>query len=703
MLVADRLHRRSVPGRFRFATGSALAAAIAAASLLTACFTGEDSPPGPPPPVVLSPCVDVPAGVRAQADSLVAGGNREMVANFDYWFNQSDSWWEAKSRSPQGALDKYDQALRLAPGHCQAVFGKAIASATMITQDTRMDEFIRKVEDASHADDASGDTLATGGTVTEMATIGLPVSYAALFKTSPEKAAPMLVKLSASLDEVDPPTVKEIQELIEASILPRLDTTIAALEVVMDYPTFAVRFENDGDILEIDRGEIGPALAGLKVAKAYLTVVVGYNLELSQGGGYGWARTLGDIDLEDYDHLTPEQTRALDTLTGIFKTSSPYSRMKPAWKTRINGIPELLLSAVGDAQEGLQSAIDEARSGDPQTYDVLRAGDGEDSDIDTVDLRNVIALLERSKKYLQGEVPVEYDRGTSTLKVNFTKLFDIDGVQGLLPYFKFHPYAQWNDTISADTGWGTYLGYEARRELLARSGYAPRLIEGSRDGSWSVYVHDSLVYPAAEFFGPPVLVARNIRAYDYVADPGTGMLQYKTVHLATLTADPSSPCDFEYTRTNLAAEGASGNLILTPDAGQGTFRLAGCREGADTTEFVQWVDAFTRGPIYFTDAAGNKTLSIQEFGDIDSPADLAGKVVFPDPTFGGVLPGQTNATFWETVSKIENSPGSRTRRECTETTDENGFYQWKCTSILPSNPSDLDYLEYFLNWSDDAF
>ena len=697
MLVADRLHRRSVPGRFRFATIGSLAAAIAAASLLTACFTGEDSPPKPPAPIVLSPCVDVPEGVRAEADELVANGNGEMVANFDYWFTQSDSWWEAKSRSPQGALDKYNEALRLAPGHCQAVFGKAIASATMITQDTRMDEFVRKVEDASRAEAAPGG----GNAEFQMASTGLPTSYAALFKTSPEKAAPMLVKLSASLDEVDPPTIRDVQELIEASIMPRLDSTIAALEVVMDYPTFAVRFEKDGDILEIDRGEVGPALAGLKVAKAYLTLVAGYNLELTPGGGYGWVRTLGELDQEDFDHLTTAQTRALDTLTGLFETSSPFSRMKPAWKPRINGIPELLLSAVGDAQEGLQSAIDEARSGDPQTYDLLRAGDGEDSDIDTVDLRKVIDFLELSKKYLQGEVPVEYDRGTGILRVNFTKLFDIDGFQNLLPYFKFYPYEQWNDTLAADTSWGTYLGYDARRELLSRSGYAPDLIDGADDGSWYVTTQDSLEYLTGSTSYS--VVARKIVAYSWVENPATGFTSYTTTRLATLVSDPASPCDFEYTRSNRASVDGSGNLVFTPDAGQGTFRMAGCKEVNGTAQYIEYVDAVTRGPIYLTDAAGNRTLTIQDFDGIDSPADLAGKVVFPDPTFGGVLPGQTNTTFWETLQKIENSPGSRTRRECRETLDENGFYDWKCTNTLPSNPSDLDYLEYFLNWSDDAF
>ena len=89
--------------------------AMAGALAFTGCFLGEPDPePDIDPPYQGSPCVEVPEAARIKADSLVAAGNREMVDNFDYWFSQSDSWWEAKARSPQGALNRYDQALAVA-------------------------------------------------------------------------------------------------------------------------------------------------------------------------------------------------------------------------------------------------------------------------------------------------------------------------------------------------------------------------------------------------------------------------------------------------------------------------------------------------------------------------------------------------------------------------------------------------------------
>ena len=665
--------------------------AVLGALSMAACFFGEPEPePNIMPPITISPCVDVPAGLRVKADSLVAAGNTQMVGNFQYWFDESEDWWEAKRRSPQAALNNYDQALATAPGHCQAIFGKAMASATMITQDQRMDEFIRKVEAIDQG--SGGDKVPAAKRS----------SFAGVFKTSPDQAAPVLVKLSADLQKVDRPTVKEAQALIETVIMPKLDSTIAALETIMDYSMFAVRFNIDGDTVEIDRGEIGPGLAGLKVAKAWLTVVAGYDLDPAPDGNYEWYETIGNIHEPDFDHLTAEQTRALDHLTGLFKTSSPFTRMKPAYADRIHGIPTLLLSAVGDAQKGIESAIAEARSGDPQRYDVWRAGQGETADVDTTDLRGLITLLERSKKYLTGEVPVEYARGTRVLKVNFTRLFHVDGVQNLLPYFKFNEYSQWNDTVSADTNWyhTEYLTWEAQMEVLAKLGYAPFQDNYHWSNLYNISVRDSFTFDPLAL--TQKVVARKVYLNHYVLDTLGG--GERTTVLAEIVPDSTAPCTQSFTRHfKLEKDPANADDVRTiPDATSGLFTLSTCRVQNGIVEYVDWVDAETKGPIVFTDAAGTQTLAIPEFDGIKDPVDLNGKVVFRDPTFGGILPGLTNQTLWEHVSALQDGPGDRVRRDCTEI-EHDGWWETECKRILPTNPSDLDYLVYYLDWLDRVF
>lgn len=690
MLVADR-SRSTGPfakGWMPVRTASAFATALVAASALTGCFLGDGEPEDKPPVGgPLSACVDVSPAAKEKADALVAQGNREMAENMRHWTQQSDSWWEAKARSPEAAMARYDQALAAAPGHCQAIFGRAVASATMLTQDRRMDDFIRKVE------------AAEGGGNQGLAKQG---SFAAVMRTPPDQAGPVLIKLAADLEKVDGPSVKEAQALIEEVILPKLDSTIAALEKVMDYELFAIRYDLDGDTLEIDRGEVGPGLAGLKVAKAWLTVVAGYNIDPAPDATWDWYRTLSDIDNEDFDRLTAAQTAALDHFTNLFKTSSPFTRMREGWKARINGIPQLLLSAVGDAQRGLESAIGEARRGDAQRYDVLRVGSGEDSDIDTADLRGAVILLERSKKYLTGEQEVEYDRGTRRFKVNLVRLFHVDGLQNFLPYFKFRPYSQWNDTVSADTSWGTYAGWEVQQEIITRSGYDSERMQNSIQEGY-LGVRDSLE-PGMDW--PRKVVARTIVYSSYETDSSGFGMRMVTRVLAVVIPDADDPCAQSFSRRLMMTErpGAPGTFDFTPDLTAGTFRLKGCRVQGGAVEYVQWVDAQTVVPFLFTDPTGNTvTLDPLDIDDIDDPSELKGKIILRDPTFGGILPGQTNDSFWDHVSAIGKAPGSRVKRECGEVDHPGGWTEWKCTRTLPPNPSDLDYMDYYLDWWDNGF
>jgi hypothetical protein len=628
--------------------------------------------------------VDVPADVRAQADGLVAQGNGEMVENFQYWFDESGSWWDAKARSPQAALNHYEQALEVAPGHCQAIFGRAMASASMITRDEKMDNFVRRVEELNQ----------DGGE----AAVAKRAGFAALFKLSPEEAAPALMKLSATLDQVEKPLVVEAQELIESAILPKLDSTIAALESIMDYQMFAVRFGIDGDSVEIDRGEIGPGLAGLKVAKAWLTVVAGHNIDPSLDGNYDWIEDLQSIRIPDYDHLSPAQTRALNHLTGMFKVGSPITRVKNGWKDRIEGIPALLVSAAGDAQRGLESVIAEVRNGEDQGYDLWRAGSGEDADVDTADLRNVIKALDITKKYLAGEQTIAYSRGSRTLKVNFARLFHQDGLQNNLPYFEFNDFAAWNDTVRADTAWGdSYMWGETQREMIDKAGFGEaQRVSQWEPVSWSLQVRATPVMVP----GTPQDTTFQILLYRWDSSLNGG----GPTTLANLVQDPQNPCEFSLERFfSLEIDPADANQVtLVSEPSQAALTLGTCREVDGRAQYVSWIDAETLGPIRFTDKEGNPTILPHEFNGIEDPIELKGKVIFRDPTFGGVLPEMSNESFWEHVSAISNSGGSRVVRTCEEIQTEEGWWDYRCTSTLPENPSDLDYLHYYLNWTDDV-
>ncbi len=660
------------------------------AAILSGCIFGGDEKgiQNPVTPVQVQACQDLAPGPKKIADSLVAAGTAKMTADMEYLFGDStNNWDQVKTRNPQAALKLFDQALTVAPGHCGATFGRAVASSMMITQDPKLDAFVKKAESADKSTDVIHKVSSAG----------------ALFKLSPDKAAPVLLKLSAELKYVDYPTVTDFQAVAESVLMPKLDSTIAALEEALKFENFAFEFTNkEGRTYQLDHGEIGPILAGLKVVKAWMTVAVGYQWELAIDGKYAWFDSLQHFQSSDYDHLRPGQTAALDQLTGLFKTTSPFSHVKAEWKAQVQAIPTLLLSAVNDAQKGLRYAMAEKPAS--QIHDLYVVGVGPEADVDPADLQNAIDLLERSKKYLTGEVNITYNQGSHNLKVNFAKLFQIDGLQGMLPYFKFYPYAQWNDTLSADTLWSSYLSFDGQDELMTKIGFDPN----NDYSAWFRLISNGLDEKSYE-----VVVQNSSTRIDTLPDGFPISVPLPDTQLAILTPKSGSPCTFTYqkkfnrvlntgstTSTNPFYPSYSSPFHSVPAVSEGTITLSSCRESMGTTQYAEYINVKTRGPFYFTSPAGEKTL---EFAEMDKYSDdlptLETKIVFQDPTFGGIFPEMTQAKIWGVIKSLQTVQ-SRSKRECKDTVAPNGNHGYECHNVKVTDPSDLDLLISSTNWMD---
>jgi hypothetical protein len=173
------------------------------------------------------------------------------------------------------------------------------------------------------------------------------------------------------------------------------------------------------------------------------------------------------------------------------------------------------------------------------------------------------------------------------------------------------------------------------------------------------------------------------------------------VDLAELT-EGSAPCTFNYVKhlgrrriepTLIFPDAES--FVFTADSGRGVIDLKGaCRETAAGREYYSIRYPGEPIPFHFTDASGRKTLDPYELESVADDlglAALAGKVVFPDPTFGGVFPGLDNGNIWSTMQALDKV-GPRLNETC----DENG----NCTHGLPDNPSDLDVWAHYLFWMD---
>ncbi|MGL1902762.1 MAG: hypothetical protein OCC49_11540 [Fibrobacterales bacterium] len=577
-------------------------------------------------------CGDVPADKQSAADALVEKANNKAIREMEDMFN-ADSWDEATINAPTGALSLYNQALEIAPSHCGALFGKSLASMMVLTQDDDLNDFIDKME-ATPVIERGNTQLPTITDEVQINSIGNPA-----FNITPEQSPTFLLKASAQLSEADPVTVQELQNVIAQSILPEVNASISRLSAILEAGNFEFNFTirpdtRDEKTFQIDNGEIGPMLAGMRIFKSYLIVVLAHNLDFSDNGSYEWINTISDLEDEDYANLNNEERAALDHLTGLFSKSSSFTAIKPDYAQAFAAIPDELLQALRDVKTGLEYGIKEAQSStNTQENDIYVVGTGIDADVDPQDLQTAVDQMKHFEKYFLGTVPITYARGTKTLEVNFPALFTrTSNIQSFLPYYELNPYEEWNDVVGSDTMW-------------------------------------------------------------------------TTIELDNYTWDQDEPCTIE-------EDDGRYKVMCTRDGNERSYSsYEFCRASSIQNEWKclydsRWdIDELTKGPFYFTDVAGNKTYGPGD-DEPDDITDLTGKIVFPDPTFGGIFPNLTNDNIFEYIESLEDiSPYDAQDCEDIEVRDEvygGSYYRWEChTNPLPANPSDLDRLLFMFASFDD--
>jgi hypothetical protein len=650
---------------------------IAAMGILGAMFAGclfeggqREIEPGPSP-VPSMHCADLTEAQQKRGDSLVALAQRTQIGDVEMMVSGSE-WKAVGEDRARAALGYYNQALAAAPGHCGALFGRALTQGQLLIQDQALNTVVSQSLEKS------------SGGLAKSARTAMPMAKA--FKASPDEAAPLVLRVMSGLSQADKPYISAQQDRFANELLPVLDSIIASLDAVLAHGDFAITYPTaEGGAIEIDAGEVGPLLGGLKVARAVILVVAGYQWEIAKEGSYDWIDQVQDLRPSSFRNLTAPQRAGMDHLTGLFRAGSPFTRVKPAWKSSIQGIPNLLLQAVENAQTGLRYSLWEASHPEKQVQDVYRVGTGEGDDIDPEDLKGVIDALERTKKYLKGEVALDYHNGTHTLKVDFTRIFSWDGLQNFLPYHKVEPYETWFAPLARagirEPEPGPASG-DPLAAILSALGYSTSdaVVLRETAAGYQVLLHHEEDF----FFG------------DGYAGPD--------VVLADLSEGASS-CTFSYVKhvgrhrvepTLLFPD--AGAFVLTSETGSGVIDLKdACMETPEGREYFSIRYEGEPAPFHFTDASGRKTLDVFQLEGIVEDLGLAaltGKVVFPDPTFGGVFPGLNNDNIWSTIQSLD-AVGPRLDETC----DQNGI----CTRKLPDNPSDLDVWARYLFWGDNLF
>ena len=460
---------------------------------------------------------------------------------------------------------------------------------------------------------------------------GLP--KASILSGNIEDAASVSINFSInSSEEIRGIPVKEIQSAI-ASVIPSLDSAVTYMTNIANDDNFTCTYKINNRDVELDRGEFAPALAALFAAKAALTAIVSINLEIDDNGDYSWLDSASHLYSIDFT-----KNPAVKRATTLMAKDSKFTAIYDSWKTEYRNIPNLLDSAITYVQLGLQYGLEEAKTGlETQENDLYVVGNDEFADLSTSDAQKIIDSLSTLRGKLKTGFDIPYANG-KTLKVNVSKWFEnTDGILKFLPYHVIHDAADW---WTPDGGfyWSEDLEYQA---------YAQRYMQ----------MH------ALKFFRGYYPERKEIYAYGWDETETTGGVFIEL-------DDPYIELDLEY-----KAEGCKISFTLVDtyqdswkydtdeeedplsiDVPSVTLPEGICKTENGTTKYaVAYHENEVPNVLYFTDAKGNKTISLQELvngkindGDREdySLSEMSKLIIFPDITFGGIFPDMTVEKFW---------------------------------------------------------
>lgn len=420
-----------------------------------------------------------------------------------------------------------------------------------------------------------------------------------------------------------------------AAAIPSTDSAIIYMKNIVADDKFVCHYTYDDRMLELDRGEFAPAVSALYIVKAILTMAASLNLDFSYNGKYDW---LNDInENSDQDSISNETKGIIEKL--LSKTSS-FSTVYEEWKTRYTNIPKLLDTAITYVQIGLQYGIDEAKNGTAtQMNDPYIVGDGEMADVSVSDFKKAIDSLEYYRGALYSGVEITLPKG-SKVKINLAKFFEItDGWQDYFPYHEVNDASMWLIPEDGNFYWSESHDYDSFASRYIKNHvehFYKKQFPNTRDiwssisgknSSATLYVELDLFNADNDYLMDEFNVAINNCTVSFIKDT-----TYKS-HSSTIESIPS--------------------FNLGPEF---------CKVENGESLTAQSINYFGYNYFYFTDANGNKTISSQSLAighivngnvvDYDYD-DYKSLIIFPDITFGGILPGMTVENFWN-ILKTED-------------------------------------------------
>lgn len=510
-----------------------------------------------------------------------------------------DTEWERAQAMSAGNKKIFKDVLDKFPGNCEAQLGYTVSIITDLVNNREVKGFIDSV-------------------------------------TNKQKFADLDVEdFNKYLINADGTKMSEQLQKAVASAIPSVDSAVIFMKNIVADENFVCNYTYEDRTYELDRGEFAPALAALYVAKSILTMAASLNIDFSYKGNYEW---MNDVNKNiDQDSISNESKSHIENL---LSKSSSFTTVYDNWKQAYKNIPNLLDSAISYVQIGLQYGIDESKKGyESQKNDLYIVGDDEMSDVSASDFQKAIDSLEYYRKTLTTGVEITLPAG-SKVTVNLGKFFEItDGWQDYFPYHKVNDVSTWLIPEEGNYVWTedlTYRSYSNR--------YAEHLIERI----YKKQIKDiDYIWADIDYWNADTLVLK------VEVDPKNEHYYYDffniTIDNCTLSFTKTEPKYSYYTTSEDAPIKALAPITLGPEF---------CKVENGVPMFATSINHPEENYVTFTDASGKKTISWQSLqtGHIVNDHvedykidDLKNLIIFPDITFGGVLPGMTVEKFWEMI------------------------------------------------------
>lgn len=580
--------------------------AVSAMALLAGCgdsgsSSSDDNNPSTPADIPDTPSFDV-SGCEVSTDASVTQQLESAKANIaDILKSLGDGDFRTAQAFSAQTKTTFKTVLDAHPNNCEAQLGYALSIVTDLVNNKEIKGFI--------------DTVSNKQDLVDMGV---------------EDFNKILVTSDGKL-------LTSVAQTAMAQAIPSLDSAVIYMRSVVNNKDFTCKYTYEDRTYELDRGEFAPALGALFVAKAILTFGASINIDISDNGSYDW------MNEADRSREVPEL--AVKQMQKMFDTKSSLTTVYSSWKTSYKNIPNLLDSAISYVELGLQYGIEESKNGTAtQKNDPYIVGDGEMSDVSAADFQKAIDSLEHYRQGLRTGVEVTLPRG-SKVTINISKFFDItDGFQDYLPYHHINDASEWQVPVdgfywSEDMdAYESYVDMELEREL------EKQVTKAGTVDYFSAWTREAYSWDDEEPLDYKWQVCMDV---DYKDGGYTYKCYSMKLDNCTIT--------FGESKSYYGDDDDANVTVPSP------IKLSSnvCKVENGTHLFATAYQDATDNIFYFTDASGKKTISYQALvnGYVEGDKlkdyevrDFGKYIIFPDITFGGVLPGMTADKFWEIIA-----------------------------------------------------